>query len=317
MCCVVIYEQLNDEVLRFMPEGRAEAIGKELKKFERFPKEVRITMALKLLGHLTQHVQNPHLEMIHPTWIAGALEKEDPQIVFDLLDQFPGEYAGDVLQCLGNAAQPIANPLAAIPTETVQVILRLLAQRFESMAAPLGELELTLDTLYLLREVDLITIMKHIGILEIARAFIRVGRDVLTALVTRFPEDMREDFLNAMRTAQEEPTEKQKIATRRISKIDLPSHPIEYGTLQVGLMKAGSVLNQHRESKRKIAQRLPKNLGQILLLADSEEEAAAEEKDEIMNVISGLIARNKIDRDYIRTRFSSSASERMSFRMGT
>lgn len=315
ICCVAIYEQQNEEVLRYLPQERAETVRKELKKFDRFPKEVRLTMALKLLGHLVQHVQNPHLEMIHPTWIAEILRKEDPQLVFDVLEQFPPDYAREVMLCLGGAEQPVENPLASLSADTVHVILRLLSQHFESMAAPLGEPDLTLETLYLLRQEDLITILKYIGILEIARALILAGKDVLAALVSRFPAEMHDEFLNALKIAKDEPTEKQKTATRRLSKIDLPSHPLEEATLKIGLMKAGSVLHQNQALARKIAQRLPMNLGLILLQAE-QEAATADETQEIMAVIGNLIAENKVDGNSVRTRFSA-ASERLSLRLGS
>ena len=70
--CFLIYESQSDEIFAALPPERAELLKKELKKFERFPKEVRLTLVLKLLGYLVQHVRNPHLEMIHPTWIADS-----------------------------------------------------------------------------------------------------------------------------------------------------------------------------------------------------------------------------------------------------
>src|SRR5437763_7675223 len=91
--CMVIYDNLNEEMLRHLPEKRSEMMRKELRKFERFPKEVRLTMGLKLLGHLVQHGHNPHLEMIHPSWIAERLRRENPQLAFEVLQEFPSEYA--------------------------------------------------------------------------------------------------------------------------------------------------------------------------------------------------------------------------------
>jgi hypothetical protein len=313
--CFVIYEQQNEEILKYLPPTRAETMRKELKKFERFPKEVRLTMTLKLLAHLVQHAQNPHLEMIHPTWMADILGNQSPQVLFDILDQFPEEYARQVVAHVGAAVEPVDNPMASLSADTVHVILRLLSKHFAPMSASSGEPDLTLETLYLLREEDLLLLMKHIGILEMARAFTLAGIDIMAAVYNRFPAEMREDFLNAVRIAKSESTEKQKIATKRMSKIDLTSLSLEEATLKVGLMKAGSVLHEKGELARKIAQRMPMNLGMILLQTETEEGATEDEMHEIMTVIADMIERNRIDKDYIKARFSA-INERLSFRAG-
>lgn len=313
--CYLIYEQQNEEILKHLPQDRAETMRRELKKFERFPKEVRLTMSLKLLGHLVQHVENRHLEMIHPSWMADILRKQTAQVVFDILEQFPEEYAQHVLAEIGGATEPVENPMASLSSDAVQVVLRLLSRHFEPMSAPPGEPHLTLETLYLLRESDLLLLMKYIGILEMARAFTLAGKDVLAAVVSRFPPDMQDDFLNAVKIAKGDTTEKQKIATRRLSKIDLTSLPLEEAALKVGLMKAGSVLHQERELARKIAQRMSIGLGTMLLESEAEETATDDETQEIMAVITDMIQRNKIDNDFLRTRFSG-ASERISMRIG-
>lgn len=313
--CFVIYEQQNEEILKHLPPARSELMRKELKKFERFPKEVRLTMTLKMLAHLVQHVQNPRLEMIHPSWMADILSTQSPQVLFDILDQFPEEYSRQVVAHIGASVQPVDDPMASLSSDMVQVILRLLSRHFAPMSAPSGEPDLSLETLYLLREEDLLLLMKHIGILEMARAFTLAGGDVLGAVVSRFPAEMRDDFLNAVRIAKSESTEKQKIATKRMSKIDFTSMPLEEATLKVGLMKAGSALGEKGDLARKIAQRLPKNLGTILLQAEQEQAATEDEMNEIMTVITDMIDRDRIDKNYIKSRFSA-VSERLSFRAG-
>ncbi len=96
-----------------------------------------------------------------------------------------------------------------------------------------------------------------------------------------------------------------------MSKIDLTSLSLEEATLKVGLMKAGSVLHEKGELARKIAQRMPMTLGMILLQAETEKGATEEEMHEIMTVIADMIERNRIDKDYIKARFSA-VSERLS-----
>jgi hypothetical protein len=305
LLCCLMYEQQNEEIFQPLPEERAQMLKKELHKFDRFPKEMRLTMALKLLGFLVQHIENPHIEMIHPTWIAEILKKEDPQLVFELLHHFSVEYSKEVVSQLDAVSEPVENPLGALSPDIIEVILRLIEERFESMAAPFGEPKLSIENLYLLREEDLVSLMRQIGLLEIARAFVLAGKDKLAALVGRFPQEMQDDFLAAAKTAQSEPREKQKVAAKRLQNVDLPSLPIEESTLQAGLLKVGSVLKQRRALSRKVAQRLPMKLGKLLLSAEMEEGVTQDENQEIMDSFRNAIARNKIDKQYLESRFSS------------
>src|SRR4051794_28505579 len=96
----LIYEQQNEQIFTALPPERTEILKKELKKFDRFPKEVRLTLVLKLLGYLVQHVRNPHLELIHPSWIAESLRKEESKTILMVLSQFSPDYRRQVLSLM-------------------------------------------------------------------------------------------------------------------------------------------------------------------------------------------------------------------------
>ena len=98
--CFLIYGQQKEEILAVLPAERAEMLKKEVKKFDRFPKEVRLTIVLKLLGYLVQHIRNRNLEMVHPTWIAESLRNENASITLGILNQFSSDYRERVLDFL-------------------------------------------------------------------------------------------------------------------------------------------------------------------------------------------------------------------------
>lgn len=290
--CWLIYEQQKEQIFSALPSERADIIRKEAKKFDRFPKEVRLNFVLKLLGYLVQHVRNPHLEMIHPSWIAESLQKEDPAVISALLSQFPDDQRKEVVKHLG-ALQSGASA-DWMSAETRDAILKIFTARFAPMGAPWGDPELSVDTLYLLKEEDLMAMIQQIGVRELARAFVLAGHDVLAALVSRFPPDLRVDFLEGVRTVQSEPTEKQKLATKRLSKYDLASMSMAEACLKVGLTKMAAALSEKEDVLRKIAQRLPFDLGMILLRTDSEGERAGDEEAEFVSILRKLISTQRI-----------------------
>lgn len=294
--CLLVYEQQNDQIFSVLPETRAEILKKELKKFERYPKQVRLNLISNMLGYLVQHVRHPHLEMVHPTWILDSLKKENPQTIAAILGQFSTEFKEQVWTLLGQSEPPSSSAVESASRESMDAMFQIFSKRFVSMGPPIGEPEVSVETIYLLKEEDLLTLVKHIGIKEMSRSFAIIGNDVLAALISRFPVSLRADFLSGIKTAKTEPQDKQKIATKRLSKYDLGSLPLEEATLKVGLGKLGSVVKKKREVARRIAQRIPMDLGMIILQAESEEIAvkAEEEEAEVMSTMRDLISKQKI-----------------------
>jgi hypothetical protein len=290
--CFSIYDQANQDVLASLPAERSELLNGELKKFERFPKEVRLNVVLKLLGYLIQHVRNPHIEMIHPSWIADSLKKEDYQTKITILNKFSPEYRSQVAGLL-KLTPPSGLRNEMTSTESNDVIFQIFSNRFASMAPPWGESELSADTIYLFKSEDLMFVMMQLGIREIARAFTLAGKDILAALVSRFPKELQEDFLKGIRLASGETPEKQKIATKRLSKYDLASVPLEDVTLKLGIVKVGAMLQNKSSIKRKIAQRIPSEYG-ILLLQATGEESEMDGGEEMMGIVHRLINKKKI-----------------------
>jgi hypothetical protein len=292
--CLLIYEQQNDQIFSVLPEKRVEILKKELKKFERYPKGVRLNLISSMLGYLVQQVRHPHLEMVHPSWIADSLKKENPQTIAAILGQFTAEFKQQVWTLLNQIEPPSSSAVESASRESMDAITLIFSRRFVSMSPPIGEPEISVETIYLLKEEDLIVLMKQIGIREMSRSFAIVGNDVLAALISRFPESMRADFLNGIKTAKGESQEKQKIATKRLSKYDLASIPLEEAALKVGLSKLGSIVKRKRDVARRIAQRIPIDLGMIILQAEAEDAAVEPEQEEVISTMRNLISKQKI-----------------------
>jgi len=142
--CFLIYGQQKEEILGVLPPERIEMLTKEVKKFDRFPKEVRLTIVLKLLGYLVQHVRNRNLEMVHPSWIAESLRNENAQITMGILNQFSPDYRERVLDLLAPSSSPVVDPLK-VSSDCSDVVYQIFCNRFASMSAPWGEAELGLE----------------------------------------------------------------------------------------------------------------------------------------------------------------------------
>lgn len=292
--CLLVYEQQSEQILSVLPEARVELLKRELKKFERYPKQIRLNLITNMLGYLVQHVRNPHLEMVHPSWIADALKKENPQTIAAILGQFTSDFREQVWKLLNQREPPSSSVVESASRESMDAMFLIFSKRFISMGPPIGEPEVSIETMYLLKEEDLLTLIKHIGIREMSRSFAIIGNDVLAALISRFPVSLRADFLSGIKVAKAEPQEKQKIATKRLSKYDLASMPLEEATLKVGLGKLGSVVKKKRDVAKRIAQRIPMDLGMIILQAELDDGSLEAEEEEVMSTMQGLKSKQKI-----------------------
>jgi hypothetical protein len=130
--------------------------------------------------------------------------------------------------------------------------------------------------------------------------------------VIRFPQALQEDFLNELKSVSGDTGDKVKLATKRLSQIDLASMSMEDATLKVGLTKLGASLKNEKETAAKIAQRLPRSHGMVVLEAMKEMEAGPEEQQELSFILRDLIDKGKIDRQQVDSLFSSIARARPS-----
>jgi hypothetical protein len=301
--CFLLYEGQDQQLLQYLPEDRAKLVQKEAKRYDRFPKDVRMTLVSKLLGYLVQHVRNRNLERIHPTWIAEKLATDHPQIAWIILEKLTPEYRQQVTEHylkLRPAPQP-----AYVLSQSADAIFQIFSLGFEPMSAPWGESQLTVQNIYLLKQEELKMFLRHAGVREIARASSIAGKNALAALVTRFPQSMQQDFLDGIRASSGEPAEKIKLAAKRLSLIDLSSMPMEEATMKVGLTKLGASLNKDPSNATKIAQAMPYALGMVLLKARDEMESGEDEQQELELLLRELIDKKKIDRRHVDSMFSS------------
>ncbi|MCI0414280.1 hypothetical protein L0222_15990, partial [bacterium] len=121
----------------------------------------------------------------------------------------------------------------------------------------------------------------------------------------RFPPTLQEDFLNEIKTVSGDTGDKVKLATKRLSQIDLASMSMEDATLKVGLTKLGASLKNEKETARKIAQRLPRSYGMIVLEAMIEMETGQDEEQELLVILRDLVDKGKIDSQQVDSIFSS------------
>jgi hypothetical protein len=259
-----------------------------------------MTLVSKLLGYLVQHVRNRNLERFHPSWIANSLEKESTKVRSIILNRLSPEYRKEVEQLI-----KFQSTTFPIPRQSSDAIFQLFVMRFAPMSAPWGEAQLTLQTLFLLKPEEMFTFLKHIGVREIARASSIAGKNALAALVIRFPQALQEDFLNELKSVSGDTGDKVKLATKRLSQIDLASMSMEDATLRVGLTKLGASLQNEKDTATKIAQRLPRSYGMVVLDAMKGMEAGQEEQQELSFILRDLIDKGKIDRQQVDSLFSS------------
>jgi hypothetical protein len=309
--CFLLYEGQDQQILNFLPDDRAKMLQKEARRYDRFPKEVRMTLVSKLLGYLVQHVRNRNIERIHPTWIAEKLAAESAQIASIVLERLSPEFRKQVLEHYMKL-RPSLPPPMYIAQQSADAIYQIFSVSFEAMSAPWGESQLTLQNIYLLKQEELFVFLVHVGVREIARASSIAGKNALAALVTRFPSGMQQDFLDGIKAASGDPPEKIKLAAKRLSTIDLASMSMDEATLRVGLTKLGASLKNQIATATKIAQAMPYSLGMILLKAREEMEAGQDEEQELLAILQDLVDKNKIDRSHVDSLFSSIARVRPS-----
>ncbi len=250
------------DLLKYLPSERsdkirqiAEAVGQQPRR-QALPIYVR---ELKFLIHESR--QNP-FEKFDPEWLAEFLAPESPRIISAILSQFPRSAAEKIFYNLPPHVQRrLPKMFFPLQPELAKRLNRLFSQKF-SLFFPKDVTKLSLESLSALETKDLFTLLRELGLNELALAFSNVGKGPLTELCRRLGNPEANLLLEKLRNLHNPSREEIKSAQRTISMLSL--HNLSQSAIieEIGLGKLCEAIKElPQECKQSIALRLPRRLG--------------------------------------------------------
>ncbi len=145
--------------------------------------------------------------------------------------------------------------------ELTKRLLRLFSQKFHSFF-PSDATKLSLESLAIIDSKDLFTILRQLGLRELAVAFSNVGKGPLMELCRRLGQEEANRLLELIRNLPPSSSQEIKQAQRNIRMISLTNRSRSEIIEEIGLGKLSEAIRELPERcKKAIALRLPRRLG--------------------------------------------------------
>ena len=207
------------------------------------------------------------IERMDPSWIVQGLKGESPRVVATLLVSLPAPVVKSVLRRLPAAVRqelPPKQEIKHVPEDIARAVRQMFEARFHPMPAPTSGPFVFRDLIHLERA-ELFHLIRDLGLIELGRAFVTVGKMVLLELCRRLPRPHAEELIHAVKVASHVDLPDPKSAQRFLSRVVMNFENTEEFLQKSGLWRlAKACLLEDAEFRLALGQRLPRRAAQHL-----------------------------------------------------
>lgn len=207
------------------------------------------------------------VERIDPSWIVQGLKGESPRVVATLLLGLPTPVVKSVLRRLPAAVRhelPPKHEIKEIPEDIARAMRQIFEARFHPMPSPTQGPFGFRDVVHLERS-ELFHLIRDLGLIELGRAFVTVGKMALLELCRRLPRPHAEELIHAVKVASHVDLPDPKSAQRFLSRVVMNFENTEEFLQKAGLWRLAKACLLEDESFRlAMGQRLPRRAAQHL-----------------------------------------------------
>ncbi len=236
-----------------------QSVGQELCQT---PRKQMLPQLVKEIKHLITESQRSTVESVDPEWLAEFLLGESPRVISATLHQFPRSVAERIVAYLPVHLQHHIPPTIHEVHPDIAKRLKLALSKKIPTYTPEQTDALTMESLALLGNDEILTLLRELGFRELAIAFRAVGRGPLTELCRRLGPEEAERLLTVIRNLPNTSSEETKAAQRTIRSISLEHRSKSEIIEEAGLHKMQQALRDVSEECHKIiAFLLPRRVG--------------------------------------------------------
>lgn len=297
--------QQYEALLQYMPSEIQKQYLEKAKMLLAIERNERVALMIAQLKRLLLYQRQTPLTLIHPSWVTFVLQRDNPALVAALFSQLPSSLVRQILPLLPPEMQAyIAGAHEPVSELVAQVVLRVVESRFEPMPREEVSEKLLFRDVISLRPNEILIVLHEIGIRQVAAAFAGLGLKNAALLLSKFPQEVISDVIDAIQNIVVT-TKMEEEAARRYLVFVFD----EFVSTEIVFRKAGSyffacaAMTQPQIFQRQMAQRLPREDGLRLLSDIALVQKTVTVKDEVVlafqkqviEMIIGLAKRNKID----------------------
>ena len=254
-------------VFAFLPSPSRERVQQKAQALLQIPTEKRVPLMVRELKNALEFNGLFGIERMDPSWIVHGIKGESPRMVGVILLHLPIHVVRSILRRLPQhvrRALPPKSEIRNIPGDLATTLRQLFEARFAPMPT-LGQGDFTfLDIIHLERQ-ELYRLIRDLGLIELAQAFVSVGKMALLELCRRMPRSDAEELVQTVKLASRVDVPDPKSAQRFLSRVVSNFESTEEFLQKAGLWRlAKASVGESKRFRRAFGQRLPRRAGNLL-----------------------------------------------------
>lgn len=164
--------------------------------------DVAVDRARQELHALRASDQFSGLADVHPAWLLESLTHEPPRVIGIVLRSLPSHHVRYIIEHLPVAmrdALPDLIEAFAVPPDILEVIRRRFERRFLPVSYANIARETPFEGLHTLKNEELLSLVRELGLAELALALSRMSSRAVRLLLNRFPLKVAKSIQNKMK----------------------------------------------------------------------------------------------------------------------
>lgn len=255
---------------RHLPGAMRQRLQEKATALLAIPGDKRVPLMVRELKNALATNGRRGIERIDPTWIVHGLRGETPRVVATLLIDLPAPVVRSVLKRLPAALRkslPPKDELKEIDPVVAAGVRQIFEARFHPMPTPpTNPVVFTLPDLIHLERVEIYTLIRDLGLVELGQAFVSVGKMALLDLCRRLPRDNAEELVLAVRAVSRVDVPDDRSAQRFLSRVVVNFEDTEELFQKSGLWRLAKAARLEDDMfQNAFAQRLPRKAGELFL----------------------------------------------------
>lgn len=311
-----------ESLLKFLPEQQSGALIQKSEKLSELPLEKRVPLFIRELRQLVKFRPLVGLEAVDPTWLVAGFQGESPRTIAVTLMHMPSSVSNQIVSRLPREVQeamPSRRELSQLPMEILKRVRRQFHDKFATM--PVGEekKEFGFVDVLSLQGPELVTLVRHIGVFELAAQISSTGRRALAQFLKQQPTHLTEELMAVLKNLKSEDLTDRENAEGFIKRIFAQRSNTEELCQKAGLYRLARALEgKSRMFSQQLAQRFPRAHGRLLMefIQHLSDGGAAESelhhrrvRNQVVDTVLELARRGKLNAAWVEKRPEHEALE--------
>lgn len=255
-------------LFQFLPEEECRLLTEKAELLSKIPSAKRVPFMVMEMKEELKTMGQRGMEYADPSWILNSLKGELPRVLANLLSELPPPLIRKLIERIPNKVRdhlPAKDDIEAVPLELRSAVRYLFENKFYEMPRTMGK-QFIFGNIILLDRKDIATLIRIMGLEELAQAFISVGKRALAELCRSLPKDKAEELIEVVKNVDKVDLMDLKTAQRFLARVLQNFQDEEDLFRRAGLFHlAKAALLEDTFFHHAMSQRLPMDQGTIYL----------------------------------------------------